>query len=119
MTAGEVEADAGGAFADTAADLEQAQTERVEVERRVALTAEPTAQRVEEPVGGGVQEQAELVGPEAVVTQAIGDAGALEVLDPECGLAAIDVPVVEGSGGSARVVTTKRVLGPWSKASAL
>ena len=47
MAAGKVQVDAGGQFADTTADLEQAQTERVEVERRVALTAEPSAQRVE------------------------------------------------------------------------
>ncbi len=39
MTAGEVEADASGQFADTAADLEQAQAQRVELERRVALGA--------------------------------------------------------------------------------
>jgi len=67
VAAGEVEADARGQFTDTPADLEQAQAQRVELERRVALAAEPAAQRVKEPVGGGMQEQAELVGPEAVV----------------------------------------------------
>ena len=69
MAAGEVEAHAGGQFADTTADLEQAQAQRVEVERRVALAAEPPPQGVEEPVGGGMQDEAELVGPEAVVAQ--------------------------------------------------
>jgi len=42
VTAGEVEADACGQFADTAADLEQAQAQRVELERRVALGAQAT-----------------------------------------------------------------------------
>ena len=47
MAAGEVQADAGGQFADTAADLEQAQAQRVELERRVALGAQATPQCVE------------------------------------------------------------------------
>ncbi len=47
MAAGKVKADARGEFADTAADLEQAQTERVELERRVALGAQATPQGVE------------------------------------------------------------------------
>ncbi len=45
MAAGKVKADARGEFADTAADLEQ--TERVELERRVALGAQATPQGVE------------------------------------------------------------------------
>ena len=35
----------------------------------------------------------------------------LQILDPLLGCAAIHVPVVEGSGRSGRVVTTKRVFG--------
>ncbi len=45
-----------------------------------------------------MEDEAELVGPEAVVAQTVGDAGALEVLDPAFGRAAINVPVVEGRG---------------------
>ena len=70
---------------------------RVSSCRRAAAGGDqPAAQGVEQPVGGGVQQQAELVGPEAVVAEAVGEAGALEVLDPVLRLAAVDVPVVEG-----------------------
>ena len=68
----------GEQFTYPPADLEQAQPQGVELQRRVALRAEPAAQRVEQPVGGHVQEQAELVGPEAAVAQAVGEAGAFE-----------------------------------------
>ena len=67
-----------------------------------------------------MQQQAELVGPEAVIAEAIGEAGVLEILDPLLGFAAIHIPIVEvESGGSVRVVTTKRVFGPLGRASAL
>jgi hypothetical protein len=98
MTAGEVQADAGEEFTDAPADLEEAQAQGVELERWVALGAEPAAEGVEEPVGSGVQEPAELVGPEAMVTQAVGDAGALVVFDPALHLATIDVPIIERLG---------------------
>ena len=47
VAAGEVEADARGQFADAAADLEQTQAQRVELERGVALGAQATPQGVE------------------------------------------------------------------------
>ncbi len=65
VAGGEVEADTGGQFADTGADLEQAQAEGVELERRVVLGAQPATEGVEQAGGGGVREEAELVGPEA------------------------------------------------------
>src|SRR3712207_8974885 len=43
---------------------------------------QPAAQRVEQPVGRRVQEEAELVGHEAVAAEAVGPAGVLEILDP-------------------------------------
>ena len=42
-----------------------------------------------------MQQQAELVGPEAMAAEAVGEAGVLEILDPQLGLAAPHVPVVE------------------------
>src|SRR5579859_5184488 len=96
MTAGEMQADAGEEFTHPATDLEQAQAQGVELERRIALRGEPAAQRIEQPVGGGMEQQPELVGPEAAITEAIGDAGALEVFDPQFGCAAINIPIVEG-----------------------
>jgi hypothetical protein len=43
-----------------------------------------------------MEQQAELVRPEAVTTEPIGKAGALEVIDPLLGRTALHVPVVEG-----------------------
>src|SRR5919204_2791977 len=98
VAAGQVEAHVQGELADTAADLEQAQPEGVELQVGVATRAEPAAQGVEQPVDGGVQDQPKLVGPEAVVAQTVGVAGALQVFNPEFGLASVNVPIVEGFG---------------------
>ena len=88
-----MEADARGKLAHPRADLEQAQAQGIELQRRVTLAAQPAAQRVEQPIGGGMQQQAELISPETAVAQAIRDAGALEILDPEFRFAAIDIEV--------------------------
>src|SRR5215212_4133850 len=93
---GEGEADAGEELADASADLEQTETQRVELHAGDAEPGEPASEGIEQPVGGGVQEQAELVGPEAMATQAVGEAGELEVADPLLGLAAVDVVIVDG-----------------------
>jgi hypothetical protein len=98
MAAGQVQADAGEECTDAPADLAETQAQGVEWEGRVALGAEPAAQGVEEPVGGRVQEEAELVGPEAMVTPAVGDAGTLVVFNPALHLAAIHIPVVARRG---------------------
>src|SRR5260370_41874336 len=42
-----------------------------------------------------MEQQEELVGPEAVATQAIGEAGVFEVLDPQLGFAPAHIPIVE------------------------
>src|SRR5215212_1147992 len=96
----EVAADLGdggeGAFANPAADLDEAEAEGIELQASGLGCEEPATELIEQPVGGGVQEQAEGVGPEAVVAEAVGAEGVLEVLDPVLRLAAVDVPVVEG-----------------------
>ena len=70
---------------------------------------QPGAQRVKERIGRGMQEQVEGVGPEAMVTEAVGLQGVLEVLDEVLGLPAVDMEVVDGQGASRRLVTTKRL----------
>ena len=75
-------------LADPAADLDEAQAEGVELHARGSGLQQEPAQGVEQPVGGGMQQQAELVGPEAMAAEAIGEAGVLEVLDPQLRLAA-------------------------------
>ena len=62
-------------LADPAADLDEAEAEGVELEACGLGCEEPAAELVEQPVGGGVQQQAEGVGPEAMVAEAIGRGG--------------------------------------------
>src|SRR5262245_37838492 len=95
---GEGEADACGELADASADLEEAEPEGIELEAWDTESGQPAAEGVEEPVGGGVEEESELVGPEAVAGEAVGEAGELEVADPLLGGAAGDVEVVDGEG---------------------
>lgn len=72
MAVGQVEADLIGQALEPTTDLEEQEPECVELQARHAPLEEPAAQGVQEPVGGGMQEQAELVGPEVMVAQAIG-----------------------------------------------
>ena len=94
-----METEARGVCAHPAADFEQTQAQRIEPERGDACLAQPAPQQVEEPVGGGMQQETELVGLEAVATEAVGKASTLEVVDPLFGGAALDIPVVEGQWG--------------------
>ena len=81
MAGGEVEADAVGQFADAAGDLEEAEAEGVELVVSRLGPGKPAAQGVEEPIGRQMQEQAEVVGPEAMVAEAVGLESDLEALD--------------------------------------
>ena len=45
-----------------------------------------------------MEQQPELVGPEAMVAEAVGEAGDFEILDRVLAVAALDVPVVERLG---------------------
>ena len=67
MTGGQVQAYPGRGFPHAAADLEQTAPEGIQLQGGLAPRLQPAAQGVEQPVGGRMQEQAELVGPEAVL----------------------------------------------------
>jgi hypothetical protein len=95
VTARQVQLEAIQSLAHPAADLDEAQAHGIHLPARHARLHEPAPNGIQEPVGGGVQQQAELVGPEARATEAIGEAGILEVLDPLLGLATRHVPIVQ------------------------
>src|SRR5262249_40859906 len=82
-------------LADPATDLDETETEGVELQARATALDQKSAQCVEQPVGGGMQQQAELIGPEAVAAEAIRKAGGFKGLEPQLGLAAAHIPVVE------------------------
>src|SRR5215212_1543991 len=94
VAGGQMEANPIGELPDPAADLEQPQAQGIHLSAGGISPGEPAAQGVQQPVGGGMQEQAELVRPEAVVGQAVGGQGVLEVLDEVLRLAAVDVGIV-------------------------
>jgi hypothetical protein len=95
MTARQVDHDAADPLAHPATDLDETQTERAELESGETCLHEPAPQRIQQPVRGGMQEQPELIGPEAEATEPIGKAAVFQILDPLLGGAALHVPVVE------------------------
>lgn len=64
MTGSEAEADACGKLEDPAADLEDHEAQGFDPHRGNLGALEPGADRIEQPVGGRGEEQAELVRPE-------------------------------------------------------
>ena len=96
MTTRQMQGEAVGISAHPAADLDEAEAERVQTQRGDPCLAEPAPQRVEQPVGGSMEQQAELIGPEAVAAEPIGKAAVLEIIDPLLGRAPLHVPIVEG-----------------------
>ena len=119
MMGGEGEADGCGELADASADLEQAEPQGIELQAWQAEAGEPASEGVEQPVGGGMEQQAELVGPEAMATETIGEAGELEVADPLLGGAARDVEVVDGERVVGAGGDDEAGVGPCSNTSAL
>ena len=99
MTAGQVDGHPADSFAHPAADLDQTQAQRGELEAGEPHLPQPASQGIQQPVRGGMQEQAKLVGPETMATEPVGKAAMLEVLDPLFGGAALDIPVVESQRG--------------------
>ena len=101
MAGGQPQADAVASLPDAAADLEQPQAEGVQLHPLDPPRPQPTPQRIEQPVGRRVQQQPELVGAEAMVTEAISKAGDFQILDGVLAIAAGNVPGVErlGRGG--------------------
>jgi hypothetical protein len=63
MAAGQVQADHVKPLADPAPDLEEPQAQGAELEVRDVTPRQPAPQGIQEPVGGAVQKQAELIGP--------------------------------------------------------
>jgi hypothetical protein len=75
VTGGLAEVHAGGELADAAGDFDQPQPHRLQAQGLWASGYELTAQRVEQPVGGPMQQQAHLVGEEAMAGEAVGVPG--------------------------------------------
>jgi hypothetical protein len=95
VTAGEVEGDGVKAVTDPTADLDQTQPKGRKLQMGDVQASQPAANGVQEPVGAGVEEQAELIGPEPMATEPISEATLLEVLDAEFGMVtALGIPVV-------------------------
>jgi hypothetical protein len=96
MTAGEVEVDALEGLPHPPADLDESQPQRPELQMGLVASCEPPTDGVEEPVGGRVEREPELVGPEGMTTQAIGEAAVLEILNAQLGpIAPSGVPVIQ------------------------
>src|SRR5436305_8945001 len=94
MTAGHMEGHSIEVLADPAPDLDEPEAQRPELDVRDLALFEPAPDRVEQPVGSRVEEQPELIGPEGMTAQPIGEAVVLEVLDAQ--LWAIAPPGVPG-----------------------
>lgn len=62
MRAGEVQVDHAQTHAEPTTDLEEAQAQGSELEVGHLAPRQPAAQGIEEPVGGAVQQQADLIG---------------------------------------------------------
>jgi hypothetical protein len=75
MARGQPKPDAVPELPDPAADLEQVQSQGVQLRRWGGQRHQPAAQRVQQPVGGGMQHQPKLVGPEAMIAEVIGATG--------------------------------------------
>ena len=71
-----------GAFADPAADLDDAEAQGVELEAWGPGREEPASELIEQPEGRGMEEESERVGPETMVAEASSGEGILEVFDP-------------------------------------
>ena len=89
-TAGQVEADAAGGVAYASADFEELGAQGFDLGRAPRLR-QLQAKEVDQVVSGGVQEQAEGVGQEAVTAQAVGAESVFEFFDAVLALAAIVV----------------------------
>ena len=81
---------------DAPATLRQLRAEGVKPAAGSTGGDQPTAQGVEEPVGGGVEE-ARLVGEEAVGGAAVGGAGEAEILDAALRVSPVILRASEGS----------------------
>src|ERR671934_417610 len=100
VAARQMERDRTEVLRDPTANLEEVEAQGAELEVGHAEPSQPAADGIQQPVGGAVQQEAELVGPERVAAQAIGEAALLEIFDAEFGaVAAAGIPGVEFRGG--------------------
>src|SRR5260221_12006180 len=82
MTARQMEGESVRLLAHPATDLDEAEPQGVELQAGPTGPDEQAAGRVEPPVGGGVPQQADLVGPEGRAAQAIGEPSTPEAPEP-------------------------------------
>jgi hypothetical protein len=80
---------------DATTDLEQVQPQRIQLHASDAHRRKPATHRVQEPVVSRVEHEPELVGPEAVVAQPIGEARGFQILDPVLPLAACGIAGIQ------------------------
>jgi hypothetical protein len=106
-------------LAHPAADLDGQEPQRAELHPANSGPDQPSSDVVGKPVGRRVQEQPELVGKEAVAAEAICLQRPFEVLYPPLAPPRLTYQSYSFVGSSERLVTTKRVLVPFSKTSAL
>ena len=97
-----MEANTAGGVADASADFEELGAQSFDLGGAPRL-GQLQAKQVDQVVGGGVQEQAESVGQEAVAAQAVGAETVLELLDAVLALAAIVVESEDFGGATGAV----------------
>src|SRR5947209_15036396 len=96
VAAGQVERDDLQAPTDPATDLDEPEPEGRELQVRSLQPRQPAADGIQEPVGCRMEQEAELIGPEPVAAQAVGEAAVVEILDTQFGMIpSPDVPAVE------------------------
>src|SRR3712207_3500991 len=93
-------------------DLDETNTQGIELQPARTALYELPPQGVHQPVGAHMQQQPELVGDEAVATEAIGFDVELEVLDPVLALPALGVELVKLLGGIVPGADEETPVGP-------
>src|SRR4051812_37968502 len=95
ITGGQVKPDSTCGTRDLDADLEEPKAQRIHLHVRKLGAVRSAAQLVHEHVSRAMEQEAKLVGPEAVTAQSVGLQGVLEVFDRVlAGLAARHVEVI-------------------------
>src|SRR5665647_3209833 len=72
ITRGQVHPDAAAGLSDAGPDLQELQPQGMGLSRSQFRALEVVAQQPKQAIGGGVEQQPELIGQEAMATQAIG-----------------------------------------------
>src|SRR5919199_3436818 len=95
MTARETETDLIPKLHNSSTDLQQHETQRVQLHAHAPQLYQPAPQRVQQPVRRPMQHQAELVRPEIMAAQPVGPTRVLEILDIPFGRAPLDVAIIQ------------------------